>query len=209
MSTEHNPFVVSQLRPETANGNSGQVYQLNMNSVTPTRITGADDLGMPIEERIPICYSREFVGLDGCVKSVPLRTAAVYSQEPEAQRYEQVVVADIIRAGQLPLDACPYTNAFSHIRRGPLVKVPPGVEACEGKAGGCEHMHVVIKARKAAALVKHNAEQAKIESLRSEDVSRMMEGITQGVGAAIANHLAANREHLKSGKGEQLKPSGG
>jgi sRNA-binding protein len=197
------PFVVDMLQPRTMTGQQHKAYQLTPQSVTPTRIIGSDELGMPIEERIPIAYSRKFVGLDGCTKDVPLRSAAVFSNDEDALRYERATVSDIIRSGQLPLDECPYTNAYRYIKGGPLVKSKDGTDDCGGKPGGCEHMQAVIKARQAVAKAKWDKEQEQLRQMKPEDAERLAATIAEGVGRAIAaNDPKSNRRNLAQGKGE-------
>lgn len=201
---QQSPYVVDMLQPQTIHGHRHRSYQLNANSVTPTRLVGSDDLGMPIEERIPIAYARKFVGIDGCIKDVPLRTAAVYTNEEDALRYERATVSDIIRNGQLPLDECPYTNAYRYIKGGPLVKPPAGVDDCGGREGGCTHMRDVIAARQKVARAKWDKEQEQLRQMKPEDAERLAATIAEGVGRAIANaDPKANRRNLAQGKGEQ------
>jgi len=200
---QQSPFVVDMLQPQTMTGQRHKAYQLTPQSVTPTRIVGSDDLGMPIEERVPIAYSRKFVGLDGCAKDVPLRSAAVFSSEEEALRYERATVADIVRAGQLPLDECPYTNAYRYIKGGPLVRPPAGADDCGGNVGGCDHMQTVIKARQQVARAKWDKEQEQLRQMKPEDAERLAATIAEGVGRAIAaNDPKSNRRNLAQGKGE-------
>ena len=202
MSQKNSPYVVDSLRPEGLGGGGG-VYQLNVNSVSLTRIVGVDDAGMPIEETIPHAYHRLFVGLDGGIKRVPMRTAAVFSREPEAERYEQITMRDIISAGQMPLEACPYTFEYKHIKGGPLAKVPPGESDCGGKPTGCEHMHKVIDARIAVSRKKHDLIQTQAQNMKTEDVQRMLDTVAEGVGAALAKHDPNGaKAKMRAGKGE-------
>lgn len=201
---QNSPYVVDMLQPQGITGQRHRSYQLNANSVTPSRIVGSDELGMPIEERIPICYSKKFVGLDGCIKDVPLRSAAVFSNDEDALRYERQTVIDIVRAGQLPLDECPYTNAYRWIKSGPLVKPPPGADDCGGKPGGCEHMHAVIKLRQERAKQRHEKEQAQLRAMTQKDADHLVAMVADGVGRAIANaDPKANRGRLARGEGEK------
>lgn len=184
----------------------GGTYQLNVNSVNPTRVVAMDEAGMPIEETYPAAFSRLFVGLDGCVKDVPMRTAAKFSMEPEAERYEQVITREIVKDGQLPLDACPYTGQYKYITGiASLVKVPPGAEDCGGKPTGCEHMQGVIVERQKRARAKHDKIQEQAKTMKVEDVERMQSQMADAIGAAISRSAdpKANRANLRAGKGEE------
>jgi hypothetical protein len=209
----NNPFVVDSLRPERVGGGGG-IYQLTENSVSPTRIAGVDEAGMPIEETVPAAYHRKFVANDGGINSVPLRTAAVFSQEPEAERYEHMVVRDIVAAGFIPLTVCPYSYEYKHIKGGPLVKVPPGESDCGGRPGAtdetncCPHLQAVIKLRRAASLAKYERQQAQVASMKVADVERIQEATVKAFGQALANHFpgdqkAAGKARLRDGRGEE------
>ena len=200
----HSPFVRDTLVPDTVDGGHNRFYQLNEYSVCPTRIVGSDDLGMPIEERFPISYSEKFVGLDGCVKDVPLFSAPVPDNDENALRYKNAVLRDMIRGGQLPLASCPYTSEFRDIKRGPLVAIPPGEEVCDGAPDGCTHMRKVITARLAVWKTKWDREQERIRSMKPEDAERMVGLVAEGVGRAIANagDLRPNRRAMARTNGE-------
>ena len=216
MAEKTSQFTVAELKPERIGGGSNQSYNLTQSSVSPTRIVGSDEAGMPVEETIPTAYSRYFVGLDGCIKDVPMRTAAVFSMEPEAERYEMVVAKEIIAAGQMPLEVCPYTFQFQHIKRGALVAVPPGETDCGGSpklirggdgqivSGGCEHMQKVIDLRKANTRAKHDKLQESSKNLKSEDVQVMMEATAKAFGVAMQqNARDQNKDRLRGGQGEK------
>jgi hypothetical protein len=210
--SNNNGFVVDSLRPERIGGGGG-IYQLTENSVNPTVITGVDEAGMPIEETVPTAYHRKFVANDGGINSVPLRTAAVFSREPEAERYEHMVVRDIVSAGFIPLTACPYTFEYKHIKGGPLAKIPPGESDCGGRPGAtdetncCPHLQTVIKARRAMSLAKHQKQEAQVSSMKTADVERMQEGMVKAFGQVMATHLSepktgAAKARLRDDKGE-------
>ena len=216
MADKASQFTVTELKPERIGGGSNASYNLTQSSVNPTRIVGSDDAGMPVEESIPTAYSRYFVGLDGCIKDVPMRTAAVFSMEPEAERYEMIVTKEIIGAGQLPLDACPYTYQYQHAKRGPLVAVPAGESDCGGSAtlirdgygqitsGGCTHMQKVIDLRKSNARVKHEKLQEQSKTMKTEDVERLMETTAKAFGVAMQNNAReSNKDRLRNGQGEK------
>lgn len=195
-------FVVDQLKLENRQG--GGIYQLSEASVSPTRAVGVDEDGNIIEETIcTLAKSAKFVDLGGNICDVPLRTGRVLSFEPEAVRYEQIVETDIIRGGQLPLGACPYTHAYRHIKGGPLVKVPEGEKDCGGKPEGCEHVWKVITSRRAAAKAKIEREEVNYRQMKEGDVKTMMAGFGQVFGEAIANAQQTGRANLRAGKGEK------
>lgn len=200
----HSPFVRDTLVPDTVDGGHNRFYQLNEYSVCPTRIVGSDELGMPIEERYPIAYSEKFVGLDGCIKDVPLYSAPVPDNEESAIRYKNSVLRDMIRGGQLPLASCPYTSEYRDIKRGPLVAIPAGDEVCDGKPDGCEHMQKVIKARLATWRAKWDREQEQIRSMKPEDAERIAASVAEGVGRVLANasDLRPNRRAMARTTGE-------
>jgi hypothetical protein len=206
-----NPFVVDSLRPERIGGGGG-IYQLTENSVNPTVVTGVDETGMPVEETVPTAYSKKFVANDGGINTVPLRTAAVFSMEPEAERYEHLITKDIISAGFMPLDACPYTFKYAHLKNGqPLAKIPDGEKDCGGRPGAhnfetcCPHMQTVIKARRASAFAKYQKQQEQVSSMKMADVEKMQEATAKAFGQALAAHFPdqkAPRQRLQ-GKGEE------
>ena len=205
---QQNPFVVDSLRPERIGGGGG-IYQLSENSVNPTVITGVDEAGMPIEETVPAAYSKKFVMPDGGINTVPMRTAAVFSMEPEAERYEQIVTRDIISRGAMPLTACPYTHEYKHIKGGPLAKVPPGESDCGGAPGAtsaencCPHMKLVIAERVKKSRAKHDKQQAQVASMKLADVERLQEATVKAFGQALAAHLPDKaKARLRDDKGE-------
>ncbi len=193
-------------------GGPGGSYQLTADSVSPTRIVGVDDAGMPIEETVPAAYSRWFVGLDGCEKDEPMRTAAMFSMESEAERYEHSVTREIIAAGQMPLDACPYTFEYKHIKGTSLVKIPPGATDCGGtrqtdqwgKPIPCEHMLGVMAERKARSRAKHDKIQAAALLMKPEEIQRMHDSMADAIGTAIARATSPKeaKARLRSGQGE-------
>ena len=187
MADANSPFVSTSLSPQRIGGNS-KFYELTSASVTPTKVY-VDAEGNVIEERIPVHYSQEWVGVDGCVKSVPMRTSAVFSMEPAHSGYEQIMTKDMIEGGQLPLAACPWTNKYSFITGGTLAKSKTPGEDCGGSPKGCSHMQDVIKARKATALKKHE-EQERIDNAKSEkQILQMAKTIGVVMGEMEANRV--------------------
>lgn len=166
MANSVSDFVNSgALSPQRIGGNS-KFYELTSSSVTPTRVL-VDAEGNVIEERVPVHYSQLWVGVDGCVKDVPMRTSAVFSMEPAHAGYEQIMTADMIRGGQLPLHACPWTHKYSFLTGGTLARSKSPGEDCGGKPDGCEHMKAVIAARLGTALKKRE-DLERVDNAKSE-----------------------------------------
>lgn len=208
MNQHPNQFVVDQLVPENRQG--GGIYQLNELSVSPTRIVDIDEDGHQVEETImTLAKSRKFVDRDGNICEVALRTGRVMSHEPEAVRYEQIVEADCIRTGQLPLDECPYTYKYQHIKGGPLVKVPEDERDCGGQPGGCKHMKKLVSDRRTKSRARWEKEQLDFKKLSEGDVKQMLEGMGKVFGEALASAQANGRARLRSGKGENEGKGGG
>ena len=185
MADRNSPFVSGALNPQRVGGNS-KFYELTSSSVTPTRVY-VDADGNTIEERIPVHYSQEWVGVDGCIKGVPMRTSAVFSMEPAHAGYEQIMTRDMIEGGQLPLAACPWTSKYSFITGGTLARSKKPGEDCGGKPDGCSHMHEVIAARKATALKKFE-DQERIDNAKSE---RQILQMAKTIGVVMGD-MAAN-----------------
>jgi hypothetical protein len=207
MSQQHSPFVVSSLRPETMTGQVGGVYQLTNASVSPTRIIGRDEIGMPIEDTVPAAYWKYFVHPCGAINKVVLRTAAVFDMSPEAERYEIQVTREIVGQGWIPLAMCPYSFELSHVTGGAFVKVPDGEKDCGGKPDGCDHMKSVIASRVARAKKKHDDDERALHAIKHEEAERMIAAVSEGVGIAMARHAdpKAARKAMSShlaGKGE-------
>ncbi len=201
----HSSYSKTELRPQGINGQMGTVYQLNANSVSPQVVTGRDELGQPIIETIPTVYYRIFLTMDGCENRVPMRTGSGNNMEPEAVRYEHQQTKELIEAGWIPVEVCPYTHKFEHYLGGAFVKVPDGERDCGGKPDGCDHLKKVAAGRKAIAHKKWEAQNKSVQSMKAEDVSRMMESVAEGVGVAIANHMGGKQSasaRMRDGKGE-------
>ncbi len=197
MADHNSPFVSTSLNPARIGDNS-KFYELTSESVTPT-VVYVDAEGNTIEERVPVHYSTNWVGIDGCVKSVPMRTSAVFSMDPQHVSYENVTSQTMIKAGQLPLAACPWTFKYSFITGGTLARSKtPGAD-CGGKPTGCEHMLTVISDRKATALVKAE-KQERIDNAKTEkQILQMAKTITQALGdrEEAARAAAPNAPKIK------------
>lgn len=204
MADRNSSFIVPALRPEASGGVVKGTYQLTANSVSPTRVTGRDEAGMPIEETYPAAFSRLMVNVDGGINDSPMRTTADFSNEPEHERYEQVTMRDCIRDGQMPLNVCPYTGQFQYVTGLPsLVKVPAGAEDCGGEPKGCKHMKAVIAERVKRARAKHDKlqEQEKIMDIKTAE--RLMKLSAESFGAAMRDTSDSAKSRLRDGQGEK------
>ncbi len=206
-----NPFVVEQLTPQNTDGRPTGTYQLSKASVSPSRITGRDARGFPIEDTIPTAAKWGFFLMpDGCTNKVPLRTGSVPSMHADAIAYENETIYDLVMAGAIPSYLCPYSTTMYHITKGPFAAIPAGEVDCGGvdSEKGCTHLQGIASARKAEVLRLYNLEAERFEARREEEHARMRNDIVQGVGEAIAKHVSpvaqrdANAKRLKDGKGD-------
>ncbi len=194
------PHLVSELRPEGANGARGGTYQLNANSASPTVIVGRDDIGMPIEETLPHGPWREFVHPSGSLNRVPMFTS-VGDSSLEFTRYGQQLEKELVQSGWIPSEMCPYSFEYKHFIGGSFVKVPKGEVDCGGSKsdGGCVHLQKVIEGRLASTLKKHEANQIALTSMKMPDVEKMMSAaVAAGIGMADPKAAkAANAARLR------------
>jgi hypothetical protein len=184
----HDLFVKNQLTVDTLE--QGRAYQLDEDSVSPTRVVGYDKFGMPIEETIcALAKSAMFVDRWGNVCCVPLQTGRVFSSSPEAVRYEHLLVKDLILEGWLPLEACPFTQMYRHLTGGPLVRPESSAdEDCGGRPGAerleqaCEHMKGIVAKRR-----ELNAERvSNIESAMMKMTKPQAAALLHQMGSAFA-----------------------
>lgn len=211
MSNYQSPFAVDVLQPENLTGSGGKIYPLKEASVHPTAYVGTDDAGMPIEDTIPPGYWQWWIGISGCLKRVPMRTAAVFSMEPEAERYEMIQTRRMIRDGQMPAWVCPHTLEFKHIKGGALA---PGGEDCGGSGDAykhtiahpkvCKHMQAVIDKRKAAAKAAHDAAQQQLDRMSVAQAEKMQEQTIKAFGVVMQPLIdqTATRAKLRKGEGD-------
>lgn len=203
----NSPFTVDQLRAERVGGGGPNLtYALTSASVSPTLRVGTDKFGMPVEETVPTVYSKLFVGLDGCIRNVPLRTASVFSSEPEAERYETQTTKELVLSGVFPVEVCPHGGDFRHWTKGPLVPAPPGVTACDGSpkierntlgqiiSGGCEHMQALIKLRRERAKDVHDALHRDFETMSDKKAKQLMELAGEAFGKAAASMTSTTKK---------------
>lgn len=220
MSDNKSPFEVQRVTPQALGGRTQEgTYQLNSASIHPIAIVGRDAAGRNIEETRPPCYSLRLVHPDGSINWVPMRTGAVFSLDPIAQRYETLTMRDAILDGWLPLWVCPYTMEFSYVVGGPLAAPPHGVSACEGDKRaleanlkhedltkpaddpsrlilGCSHLKALIMERRRSAQERFRADAQIATNLSVDQVKALM----GGVGDAIAEAIHGNPADLKARK---------
>jgi hypothetical protein len=212
-------FVVDSLVPEGRE--QGRAYQLNETSVSPVRIIGRDRRGNPIEETIcPFAKSAKFVDPDGNICDVPLRTGRVMSMSPESVMYENIVTSDLIRQGQIPLEACPHTGDFRSIvgYAGPLVPTADGkrIDSCNGAPGAqrleeaCEHMQSLVKERRTLAQARAREEDDKLRQMKPSDVADIVTRMGEAFGETMAAQMgkptpAAAKKALREGQGEKVE----
>lgn len=214
MSNPLAQFVVNQLIPEGRN-EQGRAYQLTDSSVSPSRIIGYTEEGQEIEETIcALAKSALFVDRDGNICTIPLRTGRVLSEEPEATRYEQIIVSDLIRQGQIPLECCPHTVQFAHLRPGPLVALPKGFTKCDGAPGAakleqaCEHMQKIVRDRRAKAIARVKKEDDKLQAMKPSDVAALIEQMGKSFGDTVAASMSgkANTAEARANLREATNP---
>lgn len=191
-------FIVTELVPENR-GNEGRAFQLTENSVSPTRIIRRNIFNETIEETIcPLAKHANFVDSDGNIVTVPLRTGRVLSSEPEAVRYEDVVINDQLLAGSFPLEMCPHTQLYRstvRLTRGgrlidePLVDGDP-IEDCGGRPGAerleeaCPHMRALVQKRREHALDKNIIRERELTKMTPEQANNLLSGMAQALGIA-------------------------
>lgn len=205
-------FVTDKLNPRNAMGAPKErAYELNANSIHPTVIVGRDANGFPIEETRPPAYSRRFVHPDGGINWVPLRTGAVYSKDPSAERYELLQLKDLLSNGWIPLECCPFTNEYRHIVGGSFVTPRNGETDCGGDKRaldasipdgslGCEHLRAVVKNRLERSRERWQADQKRQDMLKTEDVKTLLQGVFDQVGVSgqqpVAPDVASRKRSM-------------
>lgn len=149
--------------------------------------------------------------LDGGINKVPLRTGSVFSMQAEAVAYENEITTELVSLGCIPAWLCPHSTKFQHITGGPFL---PGGQDCGGKPEGCEHILALSEERKAGVKERYDAEAKLLADKAAEEYKKMVagivEGVSEGVGAALARQVApatpagaARRQNLRDGKIEE------
>jgi hypothetical protein len=189
-------YVVDQLRPERL-GEEGRAFQLDDNSVSPTRIVGRTDFGEAIEETMCMLGKHQnFVDALGNICTVPLATGRVPSNMPEAHRYEMLTLMDHIRAGSFPIDVCPYTREFASLVGGPLIAAGPSNADCGGCVGAttfeeaCPHMQDLITRRRAEAARRSEKNELSIAQINKSQAKKMVKDLAASFG--ILQQIAAD-----------------
>ena len=212
MSDIRTPIAVDQLEPINPTGRSNKMYPLNKATVHPTRIIGRDRLGRPIEDTVPTVRWGYFLMMDGCTNKVPLRTGSVTSNHADAQAYEQETMHDMITGSAIPAWMCPFSTKYTHITGGAFVQPGPGDVDCGGvdSERGCVHLQALAKDRLAEVKRVNDARAEEFAATHQDEMRRMRDGIVEGVGAAMAEHLGKTpqqraegaKQRLREGKGE-------
>lgn len=226
-NNSQNPYVRDFLVPERIGGGSGRAYQLTADSVSLTRVVGRDEAGHPIEETVPAAYWQNFVMLDGGINKVPLRTAAVFSMDPQHERYENMTTKELVIKGCIPLRCCPYTQQFFAVTGTRyLVDNPEKTEDCGGSPNAtnehdcCVHMKPLIEKRRKRARQLHDECQRRAANMTPARAANMMRDMAEAFGivgeiskdadtSANADapdaHIKtkAARARLRDGKGEE------
>jgi hypothetical protein len=206
-----NPYIVDQLTPVNTTGQSTKTYQLTKDSVSPSRVIGRDEIGMPIFDTVPTVPWKWFLSADGCFNKVPLRTgSAPNMNSQDSIAYELETIHDIVTAGFIPAWLCPYSTKMTHITNGPFAAIPPGESDCGGsdREGGCVHLQRIGELRRAKVRETNEKAEKAFNTKRDEEYARMRNELVEGVGMAIAKHatpqaaVAVAKQRLRDGKGE-------
>jgi hypothetical protein len=186
-------FVVEQLKPRTMDGSPSGLgtYELSRESINSEVITGRDRLGRPVIETRPLHYHREFGTADGCRNFVPLRTGAIYSTQPDAVAYEYETIYDLLMAGWIPIEACPFTDAYKSITKTPcLVANPDKIADCGGKPDGCEHLIALLAERREVVRAENEAAEQRLRAMSPKQAA----ALAQSMSEAMSIISAASRE---------------
>src|SRR5262249_49339754 len=123
-----------------------------------------------------------WVTREGCINSVPMSSHPFGAESGEAAdvRYTQLMMMDLIAASWIPLDTCPYTQAFRNFTGTPcLIDNPDKLEDCGGHPKGCEHLKKVIEERRAAAKEQARLQAEMLAKMKDEDVLDLGRRLTQ------------------------------
>jgi len=183
-------------------GAGNRVFQLTDASVSPTRVVGRTEDGLPIEETIPQIKHEMFVDPAGNICPVLLRNGRAAGNSPAEERYEDLTRRELISSGWLPLNTCPYTSEYMRLTNSStlLGEIPDGVKPCKGHPDGCEHLQPVIKARLAKTRAKWE-EQQHDEKRAVRQAEMIAKASATAAADAVSSALDA-RKNLRAGKGE-------
>lgn len=156
-----------------------KAYFLSVNNVSPTKDATTEGRDEDAKGTVPeetICsYSEkiDMMDLAGNLSEVPISNGRVPSLRLEAQIYRVGLVRELIAAGHLPIDVCPYASATPYKPSGPLVRKPDGAKACAGEPGGCVHFLEVKKKRHTRAMAIWESSNADRESISIKNLDRL------------------------------------
>jgi hypothetical protein len=185
-------------------------FQLNENSVSPTRLINRDEDGNEIEETVSCYPHREmFVDKAGNICEVVLCNSRTSSRNNEARMYAAQVRLDWLRNAGLPLKECPHAPSTEYKRElgtEVLVKAPSGYKGCaggkvdaDGKITPCEHLKAIIDSRLKKTRDAHEKQEARAASMTSGQLEQM----GRVFGDQIANAMGSARNNLVNGRGEK------
>ncbi|MBA3391174.1 MAG: hypothetical protein H0T89_00955 [Deltaproteobacteria bacterium] len=175
------------------------MYQLEQNSVSPSRVVRIGPLGEPIEEtQIALAKWTWMVDSSGNTYQGHLQSGRTLSHEPEAERYELIQRKDHVEAGGLFLEQCPHAPRVTYgwssgsFAAGPSVEPPPGVTACSGHVKpadhpddveflGCDHMAVVVADRRAKSRARWEATQRAATQMTPAAAASLLGQIGQAI----------------------------
>ena len=88
----------------------------------------------------------------------------------------------------------------------PLVKPTGGDVVCEGKVGGCEHLHKVMNKRRERALAKWRSDEDKAARMKSEEIANLASAVGQAIAANQTGGMAdlqAARKRARETRSEE------
>lgn len=188
-------------------GPKGRVFQLNDDSVSPSRPASREPAtGIPREETINVIKHELFVDTKGNICSVNLRNGRAAGNSPAEENYERLMREEQIKAGGLPLGECPWTQEYRRMTGVPTLvgPLPPeGVIACNGAPDGCKHLQPIIAARIADAHRTKEVDEATGAMISRPAAEAMMRSFGEGMASGGGNAQQARRQAAKSiAKGE-------
>jgi hypothetical protein len=192
-------------------------YQLDPNTVSPTREARVDEAGIPVEETICAFSAHAlFVDRAGNVCDVPLSNGRTASKTQAEENYKQLKISEQIASGALPLNYCPHTDAFTWVKPGRLVPPAAGVKPCppkngqaDGEPDGCVHMKAIIEERRKRTRAAWEAQQKHNASMSLDDARTIAEETAKAFGNTLATAIAerggagAARANLRADRGEK------
>lgn len=176
-----------------------KAYFVNVSNVSPTveDVAGGrdEDSDGYAPERTICAYADKvnMMDLGGNISEVPLSNSRVKSLRVEVQMYRIGLIRDIIAAGHIPVDVCPYAPGTSFKPDGPLVKNTENVKPCNGVEGGCKHFHDVREKRLARARARWEKMQDDKETISVSS----LEKIAKYFGESKVDHSTLKSDMLE------------